>query len=75
MRVTFFQSSQPQCVSPPDQVLFGDTNNNSFIELNNNNNIGGDVDFADFQDDPDKMAAVVAHMHQQTHTVYDRQMR
>lgn len=75
VRVTFFQSSQPQCVSPPD--LFGDTNNNSYIEVNNN--LGG-IDLVllnegEYSDDPAKMAAVVAHMHQQTHQLYDRQNR
>lgn len=76
MRVSFFQSSQPQQVSPPDHLLFGDTNNNSFIELNNN--FGGDLlllNGADFADDPEKMAAAVAQMHQQAHPSYDRQIR
>lgn len=77
VRVSFFQSSQPQCVSPPDQVLFGDSNNNSYSELNNNNSTFGGVggDLVDFTDDPEKMAAVVAHMHQQAHQTYDRQIR
>lgn len=76
VRVSFFQSSQPQCVSPPDQVLFGDSNNNSYSELNNNSTFGGvGGDLVDFTDDPEKMAAVVAHMHQQAHQTYDRQIR
>ena len=77
MRVSFFESSQPQCVSPPEPVIFGDSNNNSYIELNNNLSGGTDLvllNGADY-DDPEKMAAVVAHMHQQTHQTYDRQIR
>lgn len=73
MRVSFYTSSQPQQVSPPDHLLFGDTNNNSYIELNNN--FGGDLlllNGSDLADDPEKMAAVVAQMQQ---PAYDRQIR
>lgn len=96
MRVKFFQSSQPQQVSPPELVLFGcggagaggglgaagDTNNNSFSELNNNLSEAATAELlllygidASTLDTPEKMAAVAQFQQQHGHPPYDRQMR
>lgn len=75
VRVSFFQSSQPQQVSPPDQPLFGffgDPNNNTYSELNNNLS-GVDLLLLYGEGNGDgKMAATTV---QQQQPGYDRQLR